>query len=108
VDILLIVSDPSIRGITAAAHTKDLIGEMRSSVSRIGLIVNKVRDGIPIQIRQAADEAGLDIIAAIREDANMLDLEANGRPLIDLPADSPLRLGVEELAASLDLISVKG
>lgn len=108
VDILLIVSDSSIRGITAAAHTKDLIGEIRSSVSRIGLIVNKVRDGIPIQIRQAADADGLDIIAAIREDANMLELEANGRPLIDLPADSPLRLGVEELAASLDLISVKG
>jgi len=108
VDILLIVSDPSIRGITAAARMKDLIAEMRSHVGRIGLVINRVRDGIPPQIKQAIDAAGLDIIAAIHEDANMLDMEAKGRPLIDLPGDSALRRGVEEMAARLDLIPVKG
>ena len=108
VDILLIISDPSIRGITAAARTKDLIAEMRSHVGRIGLVVNRVRNVIPSQIKQAVDTAGLDIIAAIKEDPYVLDLEINGRPLIDLPDDSPLRRGVAELAARLDLISVAG
>ena len=108
VDILLIISDPSIRGITAAARMKDLIGEMRSRVGRISLVVNRVRDGIPSPIRQAVDKTGLDLISTIPEDPYVLDLEVNGRPLIDLPADSLLRQGVKDMAAKLDLISAKG
>jgi CO dehydrogenase maturation factor len=108
VDILLIISDPSIRGITAAARTNDLIAEMRSRVGKIGLVINRVRDGIPPQIKKAVDAAGLDVIADIHEDTNILDLEINGRPLIELPEGSPLRRGVAEMAARLDLASVKG
>jgi CO dehydrogenase maturation factor len=108
VDILLIISDLSIRGITAAARTKDLIGEMRSRVSMIGLVVNRVRNGIPPQIRQSIEEAGLVLIAAISEDPYILDLEVSGKPLINLPADSPLRKGVLDMAAKVNLISAKG
>jgi CO dehydrogenase maturation factor len=108
VDILLIISDPSVRGITAAARTKDLIGEMRSRVGKISLVVNRVRDGIPSQIKHTIDEASLDLIAAIQEDSYVLDLEVSGKPLIDLPAESPLRQGVKDMAAKLDLISAKG
>jgi CO dehydrogenase maturation factor len=108
VDILLIISDPSIRGITAAARTKDLIGEMRSRVGRIGLVVNRVQNGIPSQIRQAVGKTGLDLLDAIPEDPYILDLEINGEPLINLPADSPLHKGVLDLAIKLDLISTKG
>jgi len=108
VDILLLVSDPSIRGITAAVRMKDLIGELRSRVGRICLVVNRVRNGIPSQIRQSINEAGLDLITAISEDPNILDLEISGKPLIDLPADSPLRKGVLDAAMKLNLISAKG
>ena len=108
VDILLIISDPSIRGITAATRIKDLIGELRSRVGRICLVVNRVRNGIPSQIRQSINEAGLDLITAISEDPNILDLEISGKPLIDLPADSPLRKGVLDAAMKLNLISAKG
>jgi CO dehydrogenase maturation factor len=108
VDILLIISDPSIRGITAATRIKDLIGELRSHVDRICLVVNRVRNGIPSQIRQSINEAGLDLITAISEDPNILDLEISGKPLIDLPADSPLRKGVLDVAMKLNLISAKG
>ena len=36
VDILLVISDPSIRGLTAAERMKNLIGELRSRVDKIG------------------------------------------------------------------------
>jgi CO dehydrogenase maturation factor len=108
VDILLIVSDPSIRGITAAERMKDLIGELRSRVGRIGLVVNRVRGGMPPQIVKAVEATGIDLITAISEDTNVLDLEINGKPLIDLPSGSPLRSGVEDMAIKIDLISAKG
>ena len=103
VDILLLVSDPSIRGITAAVRMKDLIGELRSRVGRICLVVNRVRGGVPPQIKKIIDEAGIELISAIAEDPDILDLEVRGAPLIDLPADSPLRKGVADIAAKLDL-----
>ena len=103
VDILLLVSDPSIRGITAAVRMKDLIGELRSRVGRICLVVNRVRDGVPPQIKKIIDEAGIELIAAIAEDPDILDLEVRGAPLIDLPADSPLRKGVADIATNLGL-----
>ena len=108
VDILLIISDPSIRGLTATKRIKDLIGELRSHVDRICLVVNRVRSGIPPQIKQAIDNSGLNLIAAISEDPYILDLEVSGKPLIDLPADSSLRKGVLDLAMKLNLISAKG
>jgi CO dehydrogenase maturation factor len=104
VDILLLVSDPSIRGITAAVRMKDLIGELRSRVGRICLVVNRVRGGVPPQIKKIIDEAGIELIAAIAEDPDILDLEVRGSPLIDLPADSPLRQGVADIAAKLGLL----
>jgi CO dehydrogenase maturation factor len=108
VDILLLVSDPSIRGITAAVRMKDLIGELRSRVGRICLVVNRVRGGVPPQIKQIIDEAEIEMIAAIAEDPDILDLEIRGAPLIDLSADSPLRKGVADIATKLNLISAKG
>jgi len=108
VDILLLVSDPSIRGITAAVRMKDLIGELRSRVGRICLVVNRVRGEVPPQVKKMIDEAEIELIAAIAEDPDILDLEVRGAPLIDLPADSPLRKGVAEIATKINLISAKG
>ena len=104
VDILLLVSDPSMRGITAAVRMKDLIGELRSRVGRICLVVNRVRGEVPPQIKQTIDEAKLDLITAIAEDPDILDLEVRGAPLIDLPADSPMRKGVADIAMKLGLL----
>jgi CO dehydrogenase maturation factor len=104
VDILLLVSDPSIRGITAAVRMKDLIGELRSRVGRICLVVNRVRGGVPPQIKKIIDEADIELIAAIAEDPDILDLEVRGAPLIDLPAGSPLRKGVADIATKLNLL----
>ena len=52
IDILLIVSDPTIRGIIAASRMKELIKELRAHVGQIRLIVNRVEDGLPPQIEE--------------------------------------------------------
>ena len=83
---------------------KDLIGELRSRVGRICLVVNRIRGGVPPQIKKIIDEAGIELIAAIAEDPDILDLEVRGAPLIDLPADSPLRKGVADIATKLNLL----
>ncbi|MDY6912648.1 MAG: AAA family ATPase [Chloroflexota bacterium] len=103
IDILLIVSDPTIRGIIAASRMKPLIKEMRTNVGQIWLIVNRVDGDIPQEILDAVKEYDLDLVASIPKDPNLAELEIQGKPSINLPSDSPLQIGVREVANKLGL-----
>jgi CO dehydrogenase maturation factor len=103
IDVLLIMSDPTIRGITAAGRMKKLIEELRSNVGKAGLIVNRVKGELSPEIKKAIEESGLQVIALIPEEPDMSDLEMAGRPVTDLPQESPLQLKVKEIVESLSL-----
>jgi len=103
VDFLLVVSDPTMRGITAAARMKELIKEMRTKVGEVYLAVNRVKDGLPQEIGKAVKDFGLELIASIPEDTNLAGLEIKGKPIIELPENSPLRLGVKEIIGKFGL-----
>lgn len=103
VDVLLIMSDPTIRGITTAARMKDLIGELRSKIGKVGLIVNRVKGELSPEIKKAIDESGLQVIALIPEDPDIAGLEMKGRPVTELSQESPLQLKVKEIAEGLSL-----
>jgi len=104
VDILLLASDLTIRGISAAARMKELIGELRTHVDKIALVVNRVADGLPPEIEAAITEAGLDLIGILPEDPEMTKLETRGAPLTELPPDSLLKKGISEIARRLGLV----
>ena len=103
VDVLLIMSDPTMKGITTAARMKKLIEEMRSNVGEVGLVVNRVRGELSPEIKKAIDESGLQIIALISEDPDMAGFEMNGRPVTELPQGSPLQSKVKEIVEGLRL-----
>ncbi len=103
VDVLLIMSDPTIRGITTAVRMKELIGELRTKVGEVGLIVNRVKGELSPEIKKALDESGLQVVALIPEDPDMANLEMKGRPVTELPQASPLQLKVKEIAEGLRL-----
>ena len=101
VDVLLIMSDPTIRGITTAARMKDLIGELRTKVGEVGLIVNRVKGELSPEIKKAIDESGLQVIAMISEEPDMANLEMKGRPVTELAPESSLQLKVKEIVEGL-------
>lgn len=103
VDVLLIMSDPTIRGITAASRMKKLIEELRSNMGKVGLIINRVRGELSPELKKAIDESGLQVIALIPEDPEMAGLEMSGRPVTELSQESPLQLKVKEVVEGLSL-----
>ncbi len=104
VDILLLTSDASMRGIITAARIKELIGELRSKVGRISLVVNRISNGLSPVIERAIAEFGLELIGTLPEAPELVDLEIRGAPIDELPENSPLRLGVLKVAERLGLI----
>jgi CO dehydrogenase maturation factor len=80
---------------------KELIEELRTKVGEVGLVVNRVRGELSPEIKKAIGESGLQIVALIPEDPDMARLEMKGRPVTELPQESPLQLKVREIARSL-------
>ncbi len=103
VDYLLVVTDPTMRGLTAAARVKDLIKEMRTRVGKVGLVVNRLKNGLPPELAQAIKDFGLNLIATIPEDPNLPELEIKGKPIPELPEGSPLRVGAQEVLTKFGL-----
>lgn len=103
IDILLVVSDPTIRGIIAASRMKPLIKEMRTHVDQIWLIVNRVDGKLPEEISTAIKQYDLDLLASIPKDPNLAAFEIKGEPSIHLPPDSPLQAGVKGIVKKLGL-----
>jgi CO dehydrogenase maturation factor len=103
VDYLLIISDPTMRGITAAGRMKELIKEMRTSVGKVVMVVNRVKNGLPEEISKAVSGFGMDLVIAIPEDPDLSALEIKGKPIIELGDTSPLRQGVKQILDKLGL-----
>jgi CO dehydrogenase maturation factor len=103
VDVLLIMSDPTVKGVTTAARMKKLIEELRSNVGKVGLVIDRVRGELSPEIRKVIDESRLQVIALIPEDPDMATLEMKGKPVTELPQESPLRSKVKEIAEVLGL-----
>jgi CO dehydrogenase maturation factor len=103
VDLLLIISDPSLRGLIAAARVAGLIDELKTSVGAAWLVVNRVvGDQLSEPLANAIEENGLKLAGLIPADPAVNELDALGKPIVDLPSDSPFRQSLETILASLN------
>ena len=101
VDLLLLITDPTIRGVHTAAGMAKLAKELEINVQQMLLIVNRVQGELPPPLQEAIDELGMDVAALIPADENVNQLDALGQPLIDLESDSPAFEAVEALTARI-------
>lgn len=91
VDILLIVSDPTQRGIVAAQRVADLVDELAISVKDRYLIVNRFPgDELPPALQEAIAGVKAQFLGVVPYDITMTEFEFTGRPLVELDANSPV------------------
>ncbi len=103
VDLLLIVSDPTLKGIQTAGRIKDLVDELKLDIERSVLIVNRVPEGGDDALLRLASDAGLQCAGLVPQDDNIYEYDLQGRPLIELPGDSPALVKVYSILEGLDI-----
>jgi CO dehydrogenase maturation factor len=101
VDVLLLVTDPTMRGVKTAGEMVRLAEEVEVNVKQIKLIVNRVQGDLPEPLSVAVTELGLDIAALIPADERVNQLDAIGEPLINLDGDSPAWRAVHQLTSEI-------
>jgi len=88
VDILLIVSDASRRGLQAAIRIHGLAQGLNIGVGRSYIVLNRVKDAPGPEVLQMIDDAGLELAGVIEADDTVYEFDRAGRPTIELPEDS--------------------
>ena len=88
VDVLLIVSDTSRRGLQAAVRINDLAKNLNIGVSKSYLIINQVKEALSDTVLNMMEKNGLEIAGTIPENNDVYEYDLNGRPTIEIPEDN--------------------
>ncbi|MDR1099029.1 MAG: AAA family ATPase [Treponema sp.] len=104
VDLILLVSDCSRRGIQAAGRIAGMIDELDLKVKKVCLIVNrapggKLDEGIQEEIRAQ----NLTLAGVLPQDELVYQYDADGKPLIKLPENAPVKQALGEIIKKLAL-----
>lgn len=90
VDHLLIVSDPTQRGIVAAERIAEFRKELDISIRNAYLILNRVNGEIPSMLQERIDAMDIPLLGIIPADRELSEFEFSGRPLVELGEESPI------------------
>ena len=103
VDVLLMCTDPSLRGLIAAARINDMADELELNISRRYLVVSRLANGLPESMSREIDRLGLELIGTVPYDDQVSEHELSGKPLLELPDDSTAVKAVSEIVEKLGL-----
>ena len=103
-DITLLVSDCSRRGVQAAGRIAQLIRDLNLKTERVGLIVNRAPEGMLNEgIREEIQKQGLELLGVVPHDDKVYQYDCDGRPTVTLPKDSPVRVAMGRILDNLGL-----
>ena len=89
VDILLIVSDTSRRGLQAGLRIDKLTKDLNIGVGKSFLIMNQTKAEPSQAVLDIIEKDGLELAGSIPEDEMVYTFDLEGRPTIELPDDNP-------------------
>ena len=104
VDVLILLSDPSVRSLDTVKRVTDLVAELKTHVGRMAFAFTRVSGGIPPELIAAAQERGLPDPLAIPEDPEVRDLDTRGQPLVSVRPDNPAYQAVKGLLREVGVL----
>ena len=88
---LLVVSDPTQRGLVAAQRIADMRNELEINIENTYLIINRVPvDKLHPEIVKFAEKIGIPLLGIIPTNDDLSAFEFTGKPLVDLGDESPV------------------
>jgi CO dehydrogenase maturation factor len=103
VDSMIVVTDPSRMGLETARRIKELVDEVHIDVKHIYLVGNRFTPDMKELLQKSADDIGLEYGGIIPVDENVMAFNLTGKPLLEIPDDSPAFDAVGDLAKKIGL-----
>jgi len=103
VDFLLIISDPSPRGVMTAARIRDLSKDLNINAKIIKLIVCKVQGTIDERLSDYIRDRGFESFETIDLDQKLYELELAGKNIFDLEKEAKSLKKVNKILKNMDI-----
>ncbi len=104
VDMLLLVSDCSRRGVQAVGRIAQLAKDLELKPKKMGLIVNRAPDGkLNEGTMEEIKNQGLELLGVIPQSTEVYEYDCEGKPTVELPEDSPVRTALTQVMEKLEL-----
>ena len=104
VDIVILVSDCSRRGIQAVGRIARLIPECGLKPKKVGLIVNRAPGGVLSEgVQEEIQKQGLELLGVVPHDEGVYEYDSAGTPTTELPPENPVRQALYKIIDSLNL-----
>src|SRR5208337_5111418 len=97
IDLLLVVSDPSRRGLSAACRIAELVKTLPMRVSQVVLVINQVREEPASWPEEVYRVFGKENITCLPADPMISRFDLEGKPTVMLPGDTPVVRAAEKL-----------
>jgi len=108
IDLLLIVSEPTVRGAVAAGRISRLLEELETRIGRKCLALNRVHEDIPLSVAKTLADENLESCLTIPEDAELYQADQRGESILTLPRTSPAYSAVSSWMESITQSASKG
>ena len=87
-DVLLIVTDTSRRGLQAGLRIHQLAKDLNIGVGKSYIIINQAKSDPTDVVKEMIDSDGLELAGIIPDDEQVYEFDLNGRPTIDIDEEN--------------------
>ena len=100
----ILVSDCSRRGVQAAGRIAALMKELNLVPEKIGIIINRAPKGrLDEGTKDEVEKQGLTLLGVIPQDEMVYRYDCDGKPLVELPEDAPVKKALYKILERMDL-----
>lgn len=100
---LIIVSDPTQRGLVAAARIASMRNELDIHIENAYLIINRLVGPLHPILAGEIQKMEIPLLGTIPADQELSNFEFSGQPLVELGDESPVYRAIAEMMAKLNL-----
>ncbi|MEM2897617.1 MAG: AAA family ATPase [Candidatus Bathyarchaeia archaeon] len=106
VNVLIVTTDPTVRGIATAKRINELTKELGTKIGKVYVVANRVPKELEKDVEESIKAEGLELIGTIPEDPEITKLDFMGKPIKFLPDSSLAYVSIskilEKILSSLD------
>lgn len=103
VDLLLVTSDATARGVRSAGRVKEIVNNVKIAVSKMGLVIGRSRPGETKELEGEIEKTELDFFGEVTNDPLVAEYDLKGKALLSLPDDAVAVKSTREIFKNLDL-----
>lgn len=104
VDLLVMVADPSKRGMETLRRLYALANEMEIDYDKLAIVINRMRnDEVPDAVKLIEEETGADFVLIIKDNDELADFAEHGKSVLELGDDNEVVSCIDKFVSDLKL-----